>query len=521
MSSPSAPVSASTPATAGSRLVAAIGWPMAGLFAMATFGAPPSRAVPAAPPAPRYDHRVVVATTPLDRREDIDGSLERHVNRLGALGYELAALAGGDAAVLDEILDRKPTVFSQVEHAGLTFAVMVRPLDQPVVAREYRLLHTRTGFEMDAAVAPLGPAGFHMTAHAFDGAVVHVAFERRPQEPPAAFRVFMNRGRRTWMDQALADPDVRLRIARVVPLALDAAVIELGPPQATAADMQWLSQQAHLWASLESPLRGLTAAGYRVELVRARENNVSALVVKPAGTNAGTADYDLDDGPWGGPCSRGALAGVAVLPDGDVACAADRSRAEVSNRGLDLTLSPQTTARGQILFRGLGLDCEMEVRLESPRPTAARVALAVQFEREIAKAIQPGYRVARVVAARDAKGQRRLVAFTTDAPQVMPAGPPVAADAPGLLTPDEGGRGTAAERQREDQINAALAGDARFRDRPLWIELDSRPPFQGARVFGCVPDYDASRLAGAAVRDLLNGQGLARFRVDNRVVLRR
>ena len=484
--------------------------------------APPSQATAAATPV-RYDHRVVVATTPLDRREDIDGSLERHVNRLGALGYELTALVGGDHTVLDEILQRKATVFSQVEHAGLTFAVMARPVDRAVVVREYRLLHTRRGFEIDAVVAPLGPAGFHMTAHAFDGDIVHVAFERRAREPLAEFRVYMNRGRRTWMDQALADPDARLRIARVVPLALDAAVVELGAAQASPADMQWLSQPTHVWESLEAPLRELTPAGYRVELVRARANNVSALVVKPAGVTSGTADYDLDDGPWGGPCSRGALAGVAVMPDGDVACAADRSASSVSNRGLDLTLSPQTTARGQILFRGLALllDCEMEARLASPRATAPRVLLATQFEREIATAIEPGYRVTQVVAAKDSRGQRRLVAFTTTAPEVLPAGPPATADAPGLLTPDEDGRGSVEQRQHEDRLNASLAADARFRGRPLWVELDSRLPLRSARVFGCVPDFDSRNLAGAAVRTLLDAQGLANHRIDNRVALHR
>jgi hypothetical protein len=48
----------------------------------------------------RYEHRVVVATTSWDREEDVDGSLERHVNALAARGFEVAALVGGgDAAI--------------------------------------------------------------------------------------------------------------------------------------------------------------------------------------------------------------------------------------------------------------------------------------------------------------------------------------------------------------------------------------------------------------------------------------
>ena len=89
---------------------------------------------------------------------------------------------------------------------------------------------------------------------------------------------------------------------------------------------------------------------------------------RPAGATSGTADYDLDDGPWGMACGRGAIAGTAVMPDGDVACITDRSTASAVPAGLDLTLSPQSTVGGQILFRGP--DCDIRARLTSARGAA-------------------------------------------------------------------------------------------------------------------------------------------------------
>ncbi len=162
--------------------------------------------------------------------------------------------------------------------------------------------------------------------------------------------------------------------------------------------------------------------------MRARLNNVSALVVMPAGVSTGTADYDLDDGPWGSPCSRGSIVGAAVLPDGDVACAADKSDAAVTNRGLDLTLREQPSAGRQILFRGP--DCDIRARLTSARVAAPRVALAAQFEREIHAQIKAGHRVTRALASSDSNGQMRIVALTSDAPVVTLSGPTVEAGSP-------------------------------------------------------------------------------------------
>ena len=325
---------------------------------------------PARAAATRYDHQVVVATTSRDFESDIDASLERQVNALGAIGYELTALVGGDGPILDLLLNRRPYVAGLVDHSGLTFAVMARPEGQPAVAREYRIVHVRTGLGMDDVVAPLGPAGFRLALSVHETDIVHVAFEKTAEASDVTYRVFRNRGRRSWMDQALADPDTRARLTRVVPLALDTGLIELGPAQASPGDMQWLSKPAHLFESLEDPLRDLAKTGYRVQLLRTRLTTLDVLVVKPAGVTSGTADYDLDDGPWGMACGRGTIAGTAVMPDGDVACITDRSTGAAVPGGLDLTLREQSTVGGQILFRGP--DCDLRARLASTRTAIFR-----------------------------------------------------------------------------------------------------------------------------------------------------
>lgn len=473
----------------------------------------------AAVAAPVFDHRVVVATTSLDRELDVEASLERQVNRLGALGYELTALVGGDPRIIDRLLARKTYVPGLVDHSGFTFAIMARPVDQPVVAREYRLLHLRTGLGVDALVAPLGRDGYRLTVTALEGDIVHLAFERAGGAPAVEYRAFRNRGRQDWMQQALADPDARMRITRVMPVALDTAVVELGAAQSTPVDMKWLTTPGHLFTSLERPLGDLATAGYHVDLVRARLNDVSILVVKPSGVSSGTANYDLDDGPWGGPCGRGTLAGVAVLPDGDVACAADTSGTAADNRGLDLTLREQPSAGGQILFRGP--DCDIRARLASARAAAPRVALATQFEREIRAQLRPGYRVVRALAASDSNGQMRIVAMTSDAPVVAPSGPPVAPAEPAPLTPDVDGVGQDLTRQREDRLNAAIAAMPALRGQTLWLELDERRPSRTARLLGCVPTSAARDLAASAASGVLINQGLIDYRVDSRVVVDR
>lgn len=476
---------------------------------------------PAAPRATavRYDHQVVVATTSLDFESDIDASLERQVNALGALGYELTTLVGGDGPILDLLLNRRPYVAGLVDHSGLTFAVMARPEGQPAVVHEYRIVHVRGGLGMDDVVAPLGAAGFRLALSAHETDIVHVAFEKVVDTSDLAYRVFRNRGRRSWMDQALADPDTRARMTRVLPLALDAGLIELGPAQASPGDMQWLSKPAHLFESLEGPLRELAKTGYRVQLLRTRLTTLDVLVVKPAGVTSGTADYDLDDGPWGMACGRGTIAGTAVMPDGDVACITDRSTGAAVPGGLDLTLREQATVGGQILFRGP--DCDLRARLASTRTGAPRVTLALQFARELARAVPEGARVVRAHATRDSRDQLRLVTLTNNAAPDTRRGTPAAAGDPPPLFPELDGLGQDLARQREDTINAALARDARLQNWPLWVELDTRGATPDVRLLGCVPLPLDRDLAGLVTRGLLAAQGLAGRRVDNRVVIDR
>jgi len=470
--------------------------------------------------AARYDHQVVVATTSRDFESDIDASLKRQVNALGALGYELTALVGGEGPLLDLLLNRRPYVAGLVDHSGLTFAVMARPDGPPTVAREYRIVHVRTGLGMDDMVAPLGPAGFRLVLSAHETDIVHVAFEKTADTRDVSYRVFRNRGRRSWMEQALADADTRARMTRVVPVALDTGLIELGPAQATPGDMQWLSKPAHLFESLEAPLRDLAKAGYRVQLLRTRLTTLDVLVVKAAGATSGTADYDLDDGPWGMACGRGTIAGTAVMPDGDVACITDRSTGAAVPGGLDLTLREQPTAGGQILFRGP--DCDLRARLASTRAAAPRVTLALQFARELARAVPDGARVVRAHATRDSRGQLRLVTLTSDAaPEARPGGAAAAAGDPPPLFPELDGLGEDLARQREHAINAALARDARVSAWPLWVELDARGPARTARLLGCVPHRVDRDLAAMVARGLLGPQGLADLRLDNRVVVER
>ena len=484
------------------------------LAASAALAIAPARAA-----AARYDHQVVVATTSRDFETDIDASLERRVNALGALGYELTALVGGEGPTLDLLLNRRPYVAGLVDHSGLTFAVMARPVGQPAVARVYRIVHVRAGLGMDEVVAPLGAAGFRLVLSAHETDIVHVAFEKTADTRDVAYRVFRNRGRRAWMDQALADPDTRARMTRVVPVALDTGLIELGPAQATPGDMQWLSKPAHLFESLEGPLRELAKAGYRVQLLRTRLTTLDVLVVKPAGATSGTADYDLDDGPWGTACGRGTIAGTAVMPDGDIACITDRSTGAAVPGGLDLTLREQSTAGGQILFRGP--DCDLRARLASTRPGAPRVTLALQFARELARAVPEGARVVRAHATRDSRGQLRLVTLTSDAAPDARHGTSAAAGEPPPLFPELDGLGQDLARQREEAINEALARDGRFRGMPLWVELDTRGAMPDVRLLGCLPGRLDRDLAESVARGLLGPQGLAGRRLDNRVVVDR
>ena len=483
------------------------------LALLVTGGAP---VLPAQPPS--YEHRVVVPTTSINRDAEIADSLEQNVNALAARGFELSALAGGDGVVLDAMLARSPYAPAVTDHAAVTLAVMTRPLGQPGIAREYRLLHVRERESVADAVAPLGPAGFRLVLVEHDGDVVHVAFEKVDGQAPMEYREFRNRGRRTWMDQLLADDEVVHRMTRVTPVALNAGIVELGPRQADPGHVQWLSRPTHSFEQLETPIRELVKGGHRVDLVRRRgPNDLDVLLVKPAGVTASTAVFDLDDGPWGSPCGRGTIAGAAVGPDGDVYCAADTAgSAPPSNRGLDLTVRPQPSASGAVLFRGP--TCDVLARLYSARRASTWLAFAAQLEQEIASAAPAGFRVTRLLAAKDGNEQARLVAFTTTAaPRVTRGRPADASPVPALMAElDTPGNDLA--RQREVSVNDALQRRG-LEGGPLWVEFPERG--RTVRLLGCVPTRLARDATEAAVRGLLIGEGLGDYRLDSRLVLAR
>jgi hypothetical protein len=465
----------------------------------------------------QYEHRVVVPTTARVYDSEISASLEKNVNALAAHGYELTTIVGGDAVVLDAILKRRPYSTLGADDAAIALAVMARPVGRPSIARQYRLLHVREIESVAQAVAPLGAEGYRLKFTEIDGAVVHVVFERAGEAPPVEYREFRNKGRTSWMEQLLGDADVRARMMRVAPVALGAGIVELGPRQATPGDVSWLSKPTHAFEQLEGRITEMAKAGHSVQMVRRRgPNDLDVLMVKPAGVTSAGIDVDLDDGPWGSACGRGVIAGAAVGPDGDVYCAADRSRASaVSNRGLDLTVRPMPSEGGAVLFRGP--TCDLQARLRSSRPAARRVAFAVQFEQEIARAIESGYRVVRALAAVDHNQQARIVTFTSNAAGDVPKGTAAnPAPAPPLVA-ELDLVGSDLMRQREAAVNAALV-TRRPGDHDLWVELTGRP-FASASVLGCVTSRLERDAAVSAARGALSDEGLAGIRlVDNLVV---
>jgi hypothetical protein len=255
-----------------------------------------------------------------------------------------------------------------------------------------------------------------------------------------------------------------------------------------------------------------------VELVRRRgPNDLDVLLVKAAGVTTSAAVFDLDDGPWGSPCGRGTLVGVAVGPDGDVYCVADTSgQSPASNRGLDLTVRPQPGAGGAVLFRGP--TCDVAARLSSARSASPRLAFAAQLEREIASAIEPGHRVTRLVAASDSQQQARLVAFTTNAPAREVQGPPADRSPAPVLAAEIDTPGEDLVRQREAGLNDAI--QARGLEGRLWAEVDGGRS-RTVRLLGCVPTRAARENAESAVRGLLVNRGLGDYRLDSRVIVER
>jgi hypothetical protein len=457
------------------------------------------------------EHRVVVATGESDLDSDVEASLQRQVNRLAAAGFEVAAIMGGAAPVIDQLLGRKPYVAGLVDHGGQIVVVMRRTAD-PAVRREYRLLHTRGELNLDEIVSPLGAQGFVLAATAHDGPVFHAAFERRGVATPVSYRVVRNRGRNSWMDQVQKDPAMTSRLRRVVPMALDHALVELGDETSPAGALEWANTPAFRSDSLEATLNSKAAAGFRVQLVRLRENTLDVLLVRPAGPAGAAASYDVDDGPWGGPCSRGTLVGAAGYTDGEVYCVAENPGNGVSNRGFDGLLRVRTGATMPLLDVP---SCVDRARLRGPRPAHARIAVAQQLERFLDAKVPAGFRLTRLLAVPKAGDDARLVAFTSNAPVASTSGPPSDTEPVPPLVPELDGPLSANTAQRQRDLNERLARLTGVENEDAWLDVIDRPEPRGVVLSGCVRTQSAKTDLERAVRLMLPAPFAGyRFRSD-------
>ncbi|HNZ96482.1 MAG TPA: hypothetical protein PKM64_04730, partial [Thermoanaerobaculia bacterium] len=253
----------------------------------------PVAATPAA--ALSWEHRVVVPTTMRTDEASVAASLEANVNQLAAHGYEIVAVAGGDAAVLDTLLDRRQAGAGGAERP-VALVVMARPAGGRAIAREYRLLHPQESTPLADTLARLAADGFVYRASELDGPVTHLVFERREGAEPVELRAYRNQFRKSWMEQLLADEGVPARLRAVVPVGLGAGFVELGSPQESPGDVRWLSAHDYDFSALEEKVAPLARSGYGVELVRRRESNFDLLMVRPAGVSGSAARFDLDAG---------------------------------------------------------------------------------------------------------------------------------------------------------------------------------------------------------------------------------
>ena len=457
-------------------------------------------------------YRVAGSPGVSDFESAVDASLERHVNALAAAGYEVAAILGGASGVIDGLLLRKPYVAGLVDHSGHTAVVMRRAPGAPAVRREYRLLHTRTALGVDELVAPLGAQGFVLSATAHDGPVFHAAFERREPTPTLDYRVYRNRGRTSWMDQLQKDATAIGRLRRVVPMALDAALVELGAEASPPGALEWVTIAAFKSASLESTLAAKAAAGFRVQLVRLRQNDLGVLLVRPAGPAGPAATYDVDDGPWGGPCSRGQIVGADGYTDGDVYCVAENPGGGVSNRGADTVLQVRTGADRPLLDAP---SCVERARLRAPRTAHARMVVAQQIERFLDAKVPAGYRVTRLLAVQKADGESRLVMFSTDAPAAAASGPPADTVPAPQLTVDLDGPLDADTAVRQRDLSERFARLTGVQNQDAWLDVLDAAGQRSVVLSGCVSTATDKRELERAVQTLLQGGRYAGFRLRN------
>jgi hypothetical protein len=360
----------------------------------------------------RIEHRVVMSTTSQDYEQDVDASLEGNVNRLAATGFEVTAVLGGDGGVIDQLLERKPHVPGIVDHSGQVFVIMTRAVGRPGPARDYRLLHTRIALGTEDVVTRYANEGFRLTTTAHEGGIFHGVFERSRNQPPSAYRVFANRGRTSWMTALLNDQAARRRVRRVVPMALEAALVELGAPSETPAELEWLSDQVYQSARLEARLKAKAKDGYRVQLMRLRGSDVDLLLLRPAGGDGRAISYDFEKGNSAAPCGRGRIVGAESSSDGDVFCVAEDPDGPLVNRGVDVTVRAESASGDGPVIGVAG--CEGRKPAMATRAADRRARRALQLECELAQRVQPGYQVASAIAGRDRFGAGRISVVTTE-----------------------------------------------------------------------------------------------------------
>lgn len=494
---------------------------LAALVLGAAFAAAPSawpRAAAVAADGPRYEHRVVVATTARELGWQVHESLERNVNRLAAVGFEVAAFVGGDGLVLDKLLLRGAPGAPITTPA---IVIMTRPIGVPVQAREYRLWHignnSTVGF--DEYLARLRADGFRLATFAVEGSRFHGAFERTAgSAAPVEYHIYSNKFRNSWVKQLQDDTEALARLTRVVPVQLDMALVELGTAADPPGEVDWAPDaKAHDFGSrLESALNQRASAGFLVNLLRLRNDDVDVLLVKPAGRKGPVPTYDLDEGPWGSRCGRGVIAGADVYKDGDMYCVADTTQASVTNQGLDLTIRAYDSAKGMLLF-GPPETCEMQARLEERRPAARWVGVAATLEHELNAKVAPGFRVTRALAATGTWDQMRVYAVVSTVPPTAGAGPVVtAAPAPPLRAEHDELLGDQV-RQHEDEVNDALRQNPYLKGASIWVEIHDARGNRYVRIAGCTSSRQDREIAENAVRSALARTPYAGYRIRNDV----
>lgn len=464
-----------------------------------------------------YEHRVVVPTTFLDFERDVDDSLAENVNQLAVRGFEVGAIMGGHAPLLNTLLQRKPYVPGLVDHGGHVFVIMHRPVGQPAPAREYRFLHTRTHLGVEKIVAAYGRDGFRLTVTAWEGDYFHAAFERVSDADKVDYRVFRTARRRGWPEHMLNDADAKNRARRAIPMTLDSALVELGAPAPTAAEFVWESDAPNERFRFKSRLNTRAAAGFRVQLVRLRGNVLDIGLLKPAGATGPAPPLELEDAPWGGPCGRGSIAGADIYTDGDVYCVAEDPKGPITNRGFDMVVAPDPNMDDQLFFGRSS--CQARALARTSRPVGIRVSRALQLESEINRLVQPGFRITRAFAGIREDGDQRLVFMSSQLPLPVVTGAPANSSPAPPLTAHPDGLGQQTLAQREQEINARLASELRTFNVESWAEINDTRGNQHVLLLGCASARFEREHAETFLRGLLARTPYASFRIRNVILV--